>query len=308
MRKLILVLLLAGVAAPVFAAERDGNNRAVNRERRADREQSSDDAPRRQAPLARVERSSEPRNVTPRADPPARTSFGGSDGGNINLPRTDSGERRAGDTDFEQRARKVQRPTLPDRPESERVNRGVAERDTVRDWRGAGRGQGASEGSYEDRHVRVPPNVRDGELVESRQPVPRVLRPAERRVSRTPVWGTEPPAPRTAGNGHSVRNHRWNGDWRHDRRYNWRDWRRRHHDRFRFGFYYDPFGWDYFRYGVGWRLWPSYYGSNFWLNDPWQYRLPPAYGPYRWIRYHNDALLVNIYTGQVVDVEYNFFW
>ena len=48
--------------------------------------------------------------------------------------------------------------------------------------------------------------------------------------------------------------------------------------------------------------------SNYWLNDPWQYRLPPAYGPYRWVRYYNDALLVDIYSGQVVDVIYGFFW
>ena len=51
-----------------------------------------------------------------------------------------------------------------------------------------------------------------------------------------------------------------------------------------------------------------YYGSSYWLNDPWQYRLPPAYGPYRWVRYWDDALLVNIYTGEVVDVIHNFFW
>ncbi|HEY0630256.1 MAG TPA: RcnB family protein [Sphingomicrobium sp.] len=36
--------------------------------------------------------------------------------------------------------------------------------------------------------------------------------------------------------------------------------------------------------------------------------MPPADGPYRWVRYHGDALLVNIYTGQVVDVIYNVFW
>ena len=53
---------------------------------------------------------------------------------------------------------------------------------------------------------------------------------------------------------------------------------------------------------------PSYYDQSFWLNDPWQYRLPPAYGPYRWVRYWDDALLVNIYTGQVEDVLHNFFW
>ena len=65
------------------------------------------------------------------------------------------------------------------------------------------------------------------------------------------------------------------------------------------GAYYDPFGRDQHRsMGSAGGLWPSYYRSNYWLNDPWQYRLPPAYGPYRWVRYYNDALLVNIYTGR----------
>ena len=41
---------------------------------------------------------------------------------------------------------------------------------------------------------------------------------------------------------------------------------------------------------------------------PWQYRLPPAYGPYRWVRYHNDAVLIDTYTGEVEDVIYGFFW
>ena len=38
------------------------------------------------------------------------------------------------------------------------------------------------------------------------------------------------------------------------------------------------------------------------------YRLPRSYGPYRWVRYHNDALLVNLYTGEVEDVVYDVFW
>ena len=101
---------------------------------------------------------------------------------------------------------------------------------------------------------------------------------------------------------------RWSHDWRHDRRYDWYHHRNRHRSLFRIGFYYDPFGWNYRRWSVGSHIWPSYYRSRFWLNDPWQYRLPPAYGPYRWVRYWDDALLVNIYTGEVVDVIHNFFW
>jgi hypothetical protein len=102
--------------------------------------------------------------------------------------------------------------------------------------------------------------------------------------------------------------HRWSGDWRKDHRYDWRSYRNRYGSLYRLGRYYDPYGWNYRRFSIGFSLWPSYYGSSFWLNDPWQYRLPPAYGPYRWVRYYDDALLVNIYTGQVVDVIYNVFW
>jgi hypothetical protein len=104
------------------------------------------------------------------------------------------------------------------------------------------------------------------------------------------------------------RHDRWSHDWRRDHRYDWRGHRKHHRSLFRLGHYYDPYGWNYRRFSIGYSLWPSYYGSHYWLNDPWQYRLPPAYGPYRWVRYFNDALLVNTYTGQVVDVVYNFFW
>jgi hypothetical protein len=320
MRRLMFVLLLAGVAAPAVAADREGNNRSVYRERRAERDQSSDsDAPRREAPPARRQSSSEPRDNPGREDGSGRAAVAGPA---VEQPRAARPERRAAgdtarnwrqssDTSFEQRARKVEgrRPTLPDRPVGEHVNRAGGS-DTVRNWRGSDRDgdQPNSGRTIEERNLRTAPNVREGRLVQPRGSTPRVFDPGERRVSPTPVWGTEPPAPRTAGNSRANPAHRWRGDWRNDRRYDWRDYRRRHHNRFRFAFYYDPFGWDYFRYGVGWRMWPSYYRSSYWLNDPWQYRLPPTYGPYRWIRYHNDALLVNIYTGEVVDVEYNFFW
>ena len=312
MRRLMFVLLLAGAAAPALSADRDGERRSVFREHRGDGEKSSSDKPRREAPVARAPRENSG------GDGPARTT-----GGHVDQPRADRPERReAGDSvrnwrqgsdnsSFEQRARKLgdDRPTLPRRSVGEQVNAG-GDSDTVRNWRRRDRdgAQGVSGSSIEERNLRTAPSVREGGLVQPRRSTPQVFRPVERRVSRTPVWGTEPPAPRTAGTWRAHPERRWNGDWRHDRRYDWRDWRRRHHDRFRFGFYYDPFGWDYFRYGTGWRMWPSYYRSSYWLNDPWQYRLPPAYGPYRWIRYHNDALLVNIYTGEVVDVEYDFFW
>ena len=110
------------------------------------------------------------------------------------------------------------------------------------------------------------------------------------------------------GTRYSGSHRRWNNDWRGDRNYDWRNYRHRNRSIYRLGNYWDPYGSRYRRFSIGFSLFPNYYQSNYWLNDPWRYRLPPAYGPYRWVRYYDDALLVNVYTGQVVDVEHNFFW
>lgn len=111
------------------------------------------------------------------------------------------------------------------------------------------------------------------------------------------------------GRRYSGDHRRWDRNhWRGDRRYDWRRYRDRNRSIFRIGLYIDPFGWGYNRWGIGSRLYPNYYRSSYWINDPWMYRLPHAYPPYRWVRYHNDALLVDTWSGEVVDVIYNFFW
>ena len=101
----------------------------------------------------------------------------------------------------------------------------------------------------------------------------------------------------------------WSRDWRRDNRYNWYSYRNQYRDRYRLGRYYAPYSnYSYSRLSIGFRLGSLFFGSRYWINDPWQYRLPEAYGPYRWVRYYDDALLVNIYSGEVVDVIYDFFW
>ena len=100
----------------------------------------------------------------------------------------------------------------------------------------------------------------------------------------------------------------WSTSWRHDGRYDWQNYRHHHRSLFHFGFYYDPFGWGYSPYQIGWRLWPSYYSSRYWISDPWQYRLPYAPPGTEWVRYYDDAVLVDTWSGEVVDVIYNFFW
>ena len=105
-------------------------------------------------------------------------------------------------------------------------------------------------------------------------------------------------------------NHRsWDNNWRHNNRYDWHGYRNQHHDIFRWGSYYSPYrNYSYRRLHIGFSLDSLFYSNRYWINDPWQYRLPDAYGPYRWVRYYDDALLVDVYSGEVVDVIYDFFW
>jgi Ni/Co efflux regulator RcnB len=149
--------------------------------------------------------------------------------------------------------------------------------------------------------VRRPPETR---LPSTTRPAPRTL-PKRPVVSTVPRPGTEPPLKPQV---RPTPRPQWNTNWRNNRRYDWGDWRRHHRRRFHLHAYIDPFGWAYYRYWIGWRLWPGYYSSRFWIVDPWEYRLPPAPPGTRWIRYYNDALLVDMWSGEVVDVIHDFFW
>lgn len=99
----------------------------------------------------------------------------------------------------------------------------------------------------------------------------------------------------------------WNREWRNDRRYDWRRYRDSHRSIFRLGVYYDPFGFGYRRFNIGYNLGPAYYSQRYWI-DPEIYSLPFPPPGTQWVRYWNDALLVDVYTGEVVDVIQNFFW
>jgi Ni/Co efflux regulator RcnB len=137
----------------------------------------------------------------------------------------------------------------------------------------------------------------------------RADRQAERPRRVVPPQGARPdrmaPPRQTAQH---TRAPNWNRDWRRDRRHDWRGYRDRNRTHFRIGVYFDPFGWNYHRFNIGWRLWPAHYSSHFWINSPQMYQLPYAPFPYRWVRYYNDVLLVDTMSGQVVDVIYDFFW
>jgi hypothetical protein len=103
---------------------------------------------------------------------------------------------------------------------------------------------------------------------------------------------------------------RWNNDWRRDRRYDWRSFRSQNRDFYRLPRYSHPYGYNfgYRRFSVGVFLDDLFFSERYWINDPYEYRLPPAYGPYRWVRYYDDVMLVDLRNGRVVDVIYGLFF
>ena len=120
---------------------------------------------------------------------------------------------------------------------------------------------------------------------------------------------------RQQGNRQQWDNRNWNGqnwsrDWRRDQRYNWQTYRYSNRNLFRGDRYDAPYGWNYGyrRFSIGIYLNNLLFDQQYWIDDPYDYRLPPAYGPYRWVRYYDDVLLVDLRSGQVVDVIYDFFW
>lgn len=277
MRSFISFMLLASAAAsPAFAAPGDRVDRAAREQARAERQQARDsradstDAsrPERAARVERAERAIEPRARTAEA-PASAGAVGRPDVRDLQALRDT--RRQAPVAVRDQRADQRRQMTAP----STERQRASVFRDRIEQRR-----QEAQE-----------------RLAAARQPRP--------PVSATPRPGTQPPPPAVQRRTPVVQ---WNSNWRDNSRYDWNNYRHRHRSLFNLGFYFDPFGWGYQRYNIGWRMWPSYYGSQYWLNDPWQYRLPYAPPGYRWVRYWDDAVLVDTWSGQVVDVIYNFFW
>jgi hypothetical protein len=297
MRKTIFLLLLATAATPALAAN-GANGREPQRFAAHD-----DRADRGDRAAARKEQSADrPQRAERDAPPPVQLrNVDGNGNGNGNgnggpaRPRLQVQDQRP--------PIELQRPVAREQALLEDRRHGQVDR------RQDGRNSGGDRMEPTARQQRqAADSVRDWHRGDGDQVRVHDGRPG--RVVRPPT-GARPdrpaPAPRVTPNN-VFRNTRWHDDWRRDHRYDWRQYRDRNRWAFNLGFYNDPFGWGYHRYGIGWRMYPSYYGSSYWLNDPWQYRLPPAYGPYRWVRYWDDALLVNIYTGEVADVIHDFFW
>jgi hypothetical protein len=322
MRKFGLFLLLTASAVPAMAAMDDeprfgrgdrGDRAAAqsdNREHRAvSRERSGDvQSSRREERMERIER--------------ARSGDQGSPSGGFGTARRGDGIGRpqpveqvstvqvqdVGDSEvrsnrFGRRGDGVGRPQPVEQPSTIQVQDG----DDTTSNRIGRRGDGVRRGGRDDPREPVQVGANG-----SWQPRDRSIRTIPGTIARPLPGMTSPERPASTVDRRLVHRDRdgdrWNHRWRGDRRYDWRNYRDRHRSRFHIGFYFDPFGWNYRRFSIGSYMWPTYYSSRYWISDPWEYRLPPAYGPYRWVRYHNDALLIDTWTGEVVDVIWNFFW
>lgn len=131
----------------------------------------------------------------------------------------------------------------------------------------------------------------------------------DRRWNNNQRWDNGRDHDRRWNNYRRPSNNGWHNGWRNDRRYNWQGYRNQYRDRYRMPTYYSPYrGRGYSRLSIGISLGSGYYGSRYWINDPYQYRLPPAPYGARWVRYYNDVVLVDMRRGRVIDVIHNFFW
>ena len=292
MRKLSLFLLLASAAVPAIAQSGDDNNDGGRHHRGNNQSEQSESRPQRVREVQQQNNGGEQRNFR------VQRAQSNVDQGQ-QQERFQNREARQQRFEQAQQERAQNQQSIRERFQRQREQQAqsdATQTERVREWRqrdGTSGGRTNWQGgqaNWQDRQrqVRTIPNtnVASGPSRSEQQ-----LFQDRRRTEYR--------------NGNYTR---WTNNWRNDRRYDWNRYRTYHRSIFSIGFYSDPFGWNYRPWSIGSYMYPSYYDQSFWLNDPWQYRLPPAYGPYRWVRYWDDALLVNIYTGQVEDVIHNFFW
>lgn len=152
------------------------------------------------------------------------------------------------------------------------------------------------------------------------------------RGNRGRDWnrGSQPQAPQPPNSMAMQRGDRDNdrnrgGNWNNDRRNN-RGWDNRRNDnrpradfrryqrnfaapqRFRAPVYRRPAGWYSHRWTFGEFLPTAFFARGYWIDNFYNFGLmDPPYGTV-WVRYGSDALLVDRYTGEVIQVVYRVFY
>ena len=306
MRKFTMLLLLATSAIPAMAAAQDEGGRS-GRQEQSDQSDNKKQRPAREERAARPERAQQNEQRQ-----------------QIQIERQAQRQEQQGERQAQiqqiQAARQAQVQQIQQQQAQQQVDRRQVQVERNNGDNGrvfGGRNRGEQDGQARDEQMqqyRQQMEQRRAQAGGQQLPTPRGVfdrNGRDRPVINPNLVGQPAPENRDARFAHRDRRdtNQWSANnWRGDNRYDWRRYRDHHHSIFRIGFYFDPFGYSYNRFGIGSYMYPSYYQSNYWISDPWQYRLPQAYGPYRWVRYHNDALMIDTWTGEVVDVIYGFFW
>ena len=78
--------------------------------------------------------------------------------------------------------------------------------------------------------------------------------------------------------------------------------------RFQAGSYRAPAGYTARRWSYGQRLPHGYYARNYWLSSYWLYGLFAPPSGLVWVRVGDDALLIDEYSGEIVQVDYGVFY
>lgn len=135
--------------------------------------------------------------------------------------------------------------------------------------------------------------------------------PMQRRAA--PEYAPRNDARQEGRQGGGDRHQEWQGrDQRddhgdRDREYHgaWRDFDAPRH--FHEGGYRPPEGYEHRHWRHGDRLPPEYFIRDYWIGDFLAFGLFAPPPDYVWVRVGDDALLIDQYTGEVVQVEYDIF-
>lgn len=99
-------------------------------------------------------------------------------------------------------------------------------------------------------------------------------------------------------------------DYQRHRNFDRRAWEhnRQASRRYRWNRYQQPHGWNYQRWTFGMILPSLFWTRQYWIGNYYQFGLAnPPYG-YVWVRYGNDALLVSVANGHILQVVYGLFY
>jgi Ni/Co efflux regulator RcnB len=104
-------------------------------------------------------------------------------------------------------------------------------------------------------------------------------------------------------NGHNDNHH---GSWQG--RFNRRNIHAQHHYRYRGGSWRWPHGYSYRRWSFGMTLPSIFWANNYWIDDYYDYGLGAPPPGTVWVRYGDDAILIDRYTGEILEVVYGQFY